>query len=111
MLPNFPFTTGGKILAPVTLTRLIDGPALQLVVPSWDGYVYVVDGITACAGAPCPSSSPPSLLQLDLCCRIATCADTGYFSCTGSVSCNNLASAAAHTMRQFCPLVLVLSGR
>lgn len=50
MLDNFPFATGGKILAPVTVTRLIDGPSLQLVVPSFDGYVYVIDGITACAG-------------------------------------------------------------
>eukprot|EP00892_Ulva_mutabilis_P001015 jgi/Ulvmu1/10914/UM007_0091.1 len=51
MLDNFPFSTGGKILAPVTLSRLLDGPSLQLIVPSFDGYVYVIDGITACADA------------------------------------------------------------
>lgn len=58
MLDNFPFSTGGKILAPVTLTRLVDGPAMQIIVPSFDGYVYVIDGITACAGAPFLISSP-----------------------------------------------------
>jgi hypothetical protein len=50
-LDGWPFQTSGKIMAPVTLTRLADSPALQLLVSCFDGYFYVIDGFTACAGA------------------------------------------------------------
>ncbi|GAX73269.1 hypothetical protein CEUSTIGMA_g723.t1 [Chlamydomonas eustigma] len=48
---NFPFRTHGRILAPVLITRLADGPSQHLIVPSSDGFLYMVDGITGCADA------------------------------------------------------------
>ena len=47
--PGFPFRTRGKINAPVMITRLSDGPSQHLIVPSFDGYLYMVDGSSACA--------------------------------------------------------------
>ena len=53
MLENFPFSTGGRILAPVTPLRLLEGSSsMQLLVPSFDGFVYAIDAATGCAGAP-----------------------------------------------------------
>uniref|UniRef100_A0A7S0RKX6 DEX1 C-terminal domain-containing protein n=1 Tax=Chlamydomonas leiostraca TaxID=1034604 RepID=A0A7S0RKX6_9CHLO len=46
---NFPFRTHGRVQAPVLITRLLDGPAQHLIVMSFDGYLYLVDGMTACA--------------------------------------------------------------
>lgn len=51
MLENFPFSTGGRILAPVTPLRLLEGSnSMQLIVPSFDGFVYAIDASTGCAG-------------------------------------------------------------
>ena len=50
-LAGFPFNTTGRIVAPVLITRLHDGPSQQLAVMCFDGFLYVVDGATACAGA------------------------------------------------------------
>ena len=50
--PNFPFRTFGKIMSPVLMVKLDDRPEVaqqHLVVPSWDGYVYVIDGKEGCA--------------------------------------------------------------
>jgi hypothetical protein len=38
-------------MAPVTPVRLVDAPGLQLIVPAFDGLLYVIDGQSACAGA------------------------------------------------------------
>ena len=58
VLTGFPYKTGGRIVAPVMLTDL-HGSAeytpkadaskgLHLVIPSFDGYVYIIDGKTRC---------------------------------------------------------------
>ena len=52
VVDGYPFQTSGKIVAPVTITRLADGPAQQLLVSCFDGFFYVIDGITVCAGDP-----------------------------------------------------------
>ena len=36
----------GRVMAPVLPTRLREGNSLQLVVPSYDGHLYVIDGIS-----------------------------------------------------------------
>lgn len=51
-MDGFPFRTSGKIVSPVTITRLFDGPAQHLLVSCFDGFFYVIDAITQCAGAP-----------------------------------------------------------
>lgn len=38
-------------MSAVTITRLLDGPSQQLLVTCFDGFFYVIDGITTCAGA------------------------------------------------------------
>jgi len=47
----FPFKTFGKIMAPVLPVKLDDPgmPGLQLVVMAFDGFLYAIDGKTACA--------------------------------------------------------------
>lgn len=49
--PNFPFYTQGRIMAPVLITKLKgeEARSLHLVVVSFDGYLYMVDGATGCA--------------------------------------------------------------
>lgn len=49
--PGFPFRTYGRIAAPVLITKLNDPklPGMQLAVTSHDGFLYVIDAITACA--------------------------------------------------------------
>lgn len=49
--PGFPFRTYGRITAPIMVTKLSDPklPGLQLVATSHDGFLYVVDSLTACA--------------------------------------------------------------
>ena len=60
--PNFPFRTFGKVMAPVLMVQLAaefgssstsDGiawtPPQALIVPSFDGYVYIIDGKDGCA--------------------------------------------------------------
>ena len=45
-IPHFPFRTRGRIMAPVLLTSVMPATlALQAVVPSADGHLYVIDGI------------------------------------------------------------------
>eukprot|EP00891_Asterochloris_glomerata_P005963 jgi/Astpho2/5963/e_gw1.00080.8.1_t len=48
-IPNFPFQTLGRIAAPVLVTQLTPGLSQQLVVMSFDGHLYMVDGLTGCA--------------------------------------------------------------
>ena len=49
--PGFPFRTYGRITAPIMVTKLSDPkiPSLQLVATSHDGFLYVIDSLTACA--------------------------------------------------------------
>lgn len=50
----FPVRTRGKIMAPVTPLRLRQGAgsaALTLVVASFDGFLYLIDGRTGCAAS------------------------------------------------------------
>mmetsp|Transcript_4558 Transcript_4558/g.9807 ORF Transcript_4558/g.9807 Transcript_4558/m.9807 type:complete len:1070 (-) Transcript_4558:202-3411(-) len=48
-IPNFPFRTRGRIHAPALITRLLDGPSQHIIVMSFDGFMYLVDGLTGCA--------------------------------------------------------------
>ncbi|KAL0053870.1 hypothetical protein WJX82_000436 [Trebouxia sp. C0006] len=48
-IPNFPFKTHGRIAASVLITQLSQGLSQQLVVMSFDGHLYMVDGISGCA--------------------------------------------------------------
>eukprot|EP00003_Mantamonas_plastica_P018579 TRINITY_DN3036_c0_g1_i5.p1 TRINITY_DN3036_c0_g1~~TRINITY_DN3036_c0_g1_i5.p1 ORF type:complete len:586 (+),score=200.78 TRINITY_DN3036_c0_g1_i5:900-2657(+) len=49
VLDGFPVKTGGKILASVLLLRMNDrNKGLHLIVPSFDGYVYVINGESGC---------------------------------------------------------------
>eukprot|EP00899_Mesostigma_viride_P004982 jgi/Mesvir1/14485/Mv05189-RA.1 len=46
----FPFRTHGKVMSTVLLIKLQEHvPQQQLVVTSFDGYVYIIDGATGCA--------------------------------------------------------------
>ena len=45
-IANFPFRTHGRIAAPVLITQLSQGLSQQLVVMSFDGHLYMVDGIS-----------------------------------------------------------------
>jgi hypothetical protein len=50
-LPNFPFQTGHRVQAPVTIAPLNPHtPSIQhIMVMSFDGFLYVIDGKSACA--------------------------------------------------------------
>ncbi|KAF5841733.1 hypothetical protein DUNSADRAFT_11513 [Dunaliella salina] len=48
-IKNFPFRTHGRVQAPVLITRLVDGPQQHAVVMSFDGYLYLIDGMSGCA--------------------------------------------------------------
>lgn len=49
-LPQFPFRTGVRVMAPVLITKLQDHTASQhLVVTAFDGLLYMIDGATGCA--------------------------------------------------------------
>ncbi|KAL3137120.1 hypothetical protein ABBQ32_006695 [Trebouxia sp. C0010 RCD-2024] len=48
-IPKFPFRTHGRIAAPILITQLSQGLSQQLVVMSFDGHLYMVDGISGCA--------------------------------------------------------------
>eukprot|EP01025_Chloroclados_australasicus_P065169 TRINITY_DN8844_c1_g1_i8.p1 TRINITY_DN8844_c1_g1~~TRINITY_DN8844_c1_g1_i8.p1 ORF type:complete len:626 (-),score=88.92 TRINITY_DN8844_c1_g1_i8:375-2252(-) len=48
-LNNFPFLTGGPIMSQVLITRLQDAPQQNLMVQSFDGFLYVVDGLDGCS--------------------------------------------------------------
>ncbi|KAG1675745.1 hypothetical protein FOA52_012401 [Chlamydomonas sp. UWO 241] len=50
-VPHFPFRTHGRIHAPILITRLADGPSQHLIVPSFDGFLYLIDGGSGCADA------------------------------------------------------------
>lgn len=45
-IAHFPFRTHGCIAAPVLITQLSQGLSQQLVVMSFDGHLYMVDGIS-----------------------------------------------------------------
>jgi hypothetical protein len=52
-MPNFPFETQGRILAPVLLDRVVKGHgSMQAVVLSFDGHLYIVDGVSGTAMLP-----------------------------------------------------------
>jgi hypothetical protein len=44
----FPFRVFGKVMAPPLLTKLDDPrePGLQIVLTAFDGFLYVIDGLT-----------------------------------------------------------------
>lgn len=52
-VPSFPFRTHGRVMAPVLLVNLKRsrprGAGLDLVVTSFDGFVYMIEGETGCA--------------------------------------------------------------
>ena len=80
-LPNFPFRTHGRIAASVLITQLTAGLSQQLVVMSFDGHLYMVDGIT---GTPCPAALCCAVLGwavlccAQLCCTGLCCAWLGW---------------------------------
>ena len=45
--PRAPFTC--RINSPALVTRLNDGPAQHIIISSFDGFLYLIDGMTACA--------------------------------------------------------------
>ena len=46
----FPFRTRGRLMAPILMVRLHDNlPQQHLVVLSFDGFLYTIDGMTGCA--------------------------------------------------------------
>ena len=50
----FPFRTRGRLMAPILMVRLHDNlPQQHLVVLSFDGFLYAIDGMTGCATRPC----------------------------------------------------------
>jgi hypothetical protein len=61
VLPNFPVKTGSQIQAPTTVAHLSSGEAValgallgdkpksaQVLFPSFDGHLYIIDGLTGC---------------------------------------------------------------
>ncbi|GFR46133.1 hypothetical protein Agub_g7648 [Astrephomene gubernaculifera] len=48
-IPNWPYRARGRVQAPPTITHLIEGSGLQVVVPAFDGFLYVIDGLQGCA--------------------------------------------------------------
>lgn len=50
-MEGFPVNTTGRIVAPVLIVRLEDSPSQQLAVMSFDGFMYLIDGLTGCTGA------------------------------------------------------------
>ena len=79
-IPNFPFRTHGRIAASVLITQLSRGLSQQLVVMSFDGHLYMVDGIsgvvyghTAMCCATC-CTAWPVLCCAVLCCAVLCCA-------------------------------------
>ena len=81
-IAHFPFRTHGRIAAPVLITQLTQGMSQQLVVMSFDGHLYMVDGISGgmlccavlccavlcravpCCAMPCCAVPSKSVLQL-----------------------------------------------
>ena len=60
-LEGFPVKTGGRIIAPVLPVRIgnLVARSMQLVVPSFDGHVYVMDGSGACTTKATPPRPAP----------------------------------------------------
>ncbi|KXZ42251.1 hypothetical protein GPECTOR_175g219 [Gonium pectorale] len=48
-IPNWPYRARGRVQAPPTITQLMEGSGLQVVVPAFDGFLYVIDGLQGCA--------------------------------------------------------------
>jgi hypothetical protein len=49
-LQGFPFQTGGRIQAPATITQLTRNARHQhVLIMSFDGFLYLIDGQSACA--------------------------------------------------------------
>ncbi|EFJ48005.1 hypothetical protein VOLCADRAFT_117761 [Volvox carteri f. nagariensis] len=48
-IPNWPYRARGRIQAAPTITHLVEGTGMQVVVPAFDGFLYVVDGLQGCA--------------------------------------------------------------
>ena len=79
-IPNFPFKTHGRIAASVLITQLSQGLSQQLVVMSFDGHLYMVDGISGvlcccavlcCAALCCVTSCINGCTNV--CCTTITC--------------------------------------
>ncbi|KAG2483407.1 hypothetical protein HYH03_017715 [Edaphochlamys debaryana] len=48
-IPHWPYRARGRIQAQPTITQLVEGTGLQVVVPAFDGFLYVIDGLQGCA--------------------------------------------------------------
>ncbi|GIL89184.1 hypothetical protein Vretimale_18615 [Volvox reticuliferus] len=48
-IPNWPYRARGRVQAAPTITQLIEGNGMQVVVPAFDGFLYVIDGLQGCA--------------------------------------------------------------
>lgn len=68
-IPNFPFQTGGRINAPPTITHLKKGSTHQhILIMSFDGFLYLIDGKDGCAHTvDIGESSYSAVLADDLC--------------------------------------------
>ena len=82
-IAHFPFRTHGRIAAPVLITQLSQGLSQQLVVMSFDGHLYMVDGISGeargatvlcCAVLCCAVLCCAVLCCAVLCCAVLCCA-------------------------------------
>ncbi|GIL56325.1 hypothetical protein Vafri_11699 [Volvox africanus] len=48
-IPNWPYRARGRVQAAPTITQLVEGTGMQVVVPAFDGFLYVIDGLQGCA--------------------------------------------------------------
>ncbi|KAG2425141.1 hypothetical protein HXX76_013895 [Chlamydomonas incerta] len=48
-IPKWPYRARGRVQAPPTITHLMEGSGLQVLVPAFDGFLYVIDGLQGCA--------------------------------------------------------------
>lgn len=71
-IPKFPFRTHGRIAAPILITQLSQGLSQQLVVMSFDGHLYMVDGISG-VGAEYNLISMSHAHSLYMACAILHC--------------------------------------
>ena len=84
-IPNFPFKTHGRIAASVLITQLSQGLSQQLVVMSFDGHLYMVDGIS---GASCCCAV--------LCCAVLCCAMSPVICCTTTTCISSVSAGLRH---------------
>ncbi len=72
-IPNFPFKTHGRIAASVLITQLSQGLSQQLVVMSFDGHLYMVDGISGASAVLCCAVLCCAVLRCAALCRAVLC--------------------------------------